>query len=243
MTEAEWLVCTDPTLMLEFLRGEVSDRNLRRKPSDRKLRLFAVACCYRLWPRIKDKNSRRTLETAEKYADGAASYGQLVGAWTSAERRCRKARQERGQAGPFAHAILSATSAAESAASYIPRAVLELAEGAGTEGEEDAGLFLSRVFSGICQIARDSFGPLPFRPVVVPPAVLNWNDGTVPRIAQAIYEDRRMPEGALDAARLAILADALLDAGCDNEELIAHCRNEGAHVRGCWAIDLILGKG
>jgi hypothetical protein len=51
-----------------------------------------------------------------------------------------------------------------------------------------------------------------------------------------------MPAGTLDTARLAILADALLDAGCEKEELIQHCRNDGPHVRGCWALDLILGK-
>jgi hypothetical protein len=65
--------------------------------------------------------------------------------------------------------------------------------------------------------------------------VLTWNDGTVRRLAEAIYEERAF-------GRLPILADALLDAGCDNEELIAHCRSEGPHVRGCWAVDLILGK-
>jgi hypothetical protein len=51
-----------------------------------------------------------------------------------------------------------------------------------------------------------------------------------------------MPEGTLDDARLAILADALLDAGCDNKALIRHCRGGGPHVRGCWVIDLVLGK-
>jgi hypothetical protein len=86
------------------------------------------------------------------------------------------------------------------------------------------------------------FGKL-FRPSPpLPSAVLAWNDGTVRRIAEGIYEDRRMPEGTLDNARLAILADALLDAGCNDEALLAHCRSEGPHVRGCWAVDLILGK-
>jgi hypothetical protein len=61
-------------------------------------------------------------------------------------------------------------------------------------------------------------------------------------MAEAIYEERKMSEGTLDTARLAILADALLDAGCDSEDLIQHCRQPGPHVRGCWAIDLILGK-
>ena len=71
---------------------------------------------------------------------------------------------------------------------------------------------------------------------------VNVDFRTVPRIAQATYEERRMPEGTLDTSRLPILADALLDAGCDDEELIAHCRQPGPHVRRCWAIDLILGK-
>jgi len=80
----------------------------------------------------------------------------------------------------------------------------------------------------------------PFRPTPpLPPAVLAWNDGTVRRIAEGIYEDRKMPEGTLDNSRLLILADALLDAGCEDEALMEHCRSEGPHVRGCWAIDLI----
>ena len=83
----------------------------------------------------------------------------------------------------------------------------------------------------------------PSRPAhCLTPTVLAWNDRTLPRLAQAIYEERQLPEGTLDTARLAILADALLDAGCDNEDLIQHCRSPWPHVRGCWAVDLILGK-
>src|SRR5262249_869911 len=71
---------------------------------------------------------------------------------------------------------------------------------------------------------RDVIGN-PFHPSSpLPRAVLSWNDGTIPRIARGIYDDRKMPEGMLDNARLAILADALLDAGCEDEGLMAHCR-------------------
>jgi hypothetical protein len=85
------------------------------------------------------------------------------------------------------------------------------------------------------ELLRDILGN-PFRPSApLPRFVVGWNDSTVRRIAAGIYEER-----AFD--RLPILADALLDAGCDNEELIAHCRGEGPHVRGRWAVDLILGK-
>jgi hypothetical protein len=93
-----------------------------------------------------------------------------------------------------------------------------------------------------CDLLRDLFGPLPFRPVSHSPTVLALGDGTARRLAEAIYEERTMPAGTLDTARLAILGDALLDAGCDDEELVRQCRTEGPHWRGCWALDLVLGK-
>jgi uncharacterized protein DUF6331 len=63
----------------------------------------------------------------------------------------------------------------------------------------------------------------------------NWRTSTVLALAQGIYDER-----AFD--RLPILADALEDAGCDNEEMLAHCRGAGPHARGCWVVDLVLGK-
>jgi hypothetical protein len=76
----------------------------------------------------------------------------------------------------------------------------------------------------------------PFRPAtIVEQGWVTWHDGAVERLAQEIYTDR-----ALD--RLPILADALEDAGCNNADILAHCRGGGEHVRGCWVVDLILGK-
>jgi hypothetical protein len=86
----------------------------------------------------------------------------------------------------------------------------------------------------IANLVREVFGN-PFRPVKVDPVWLAWQDGMLGKLAQGIYEER-----AFD--RLPILADALLDAGCDNEELIQHCRREGGHIRGCWALDLLAGR-
>jgi hypothetical protein len=71
---------------------------------------------------------------------------------------------------------------------------------------------------------------------------MTHNDGCVLKIAQGIYEERLMPEGTLDTGRLAMLHDALLDAGCADEGLLSHCRAPEPHVLGCWAIDAILGK-
>jgi hypothetical protein len=94
---------------------------------------------------------------------------------------------------------------------------------------------LDAEFGALCGLVRDLFGN-PFRPSPPPPpAVLAWNDGTIPRIAQAIYDKR-----AFD--RLPILADALEEAGCTNQDMLGHCRSGGEHVRGCWAVDLILGR-
>lgn len=91
------------------------------------------------------------------------------------------------------------------------------------------------------EILRDLFGN-PFRPATIDPAILTWHDGTVSCLAQAIYDDRQMPAVTFDPALMNILADALLDAGCENEDIITHCRSDKAHVRGYWLVDLLLGK-
>ena len=83
------------------------------------------------------------------------------------------------------------------------------------------------------QVDRDCDGPgdQPHRVALDP----NWLTSTVVALARGIYEER-----AFD--RLPILADALEDAGCDSADLLAHCRGDGPHVRGCWVIDVLLGK-
>src|SRR6516165_1910818 len=85
MTEAEWLACNDPKPMLEFLRG---------KASDRKLRLFAVACCRRLGPLLKDPRITTALDVAERHADGAATQADLEAALRGAARAQRAQRRK-----------------------------------------------------------------------------------------------------------------------------------------------------
>jgi hypothetical protein len=89
-----------------------------------------------------------------------------------------------------------------------------------------------------CRLLRDILGN-PFRPATVSPA---WQAPQVVALAQAAYDERDMPTGTLDLARLAVLADALEDAGCTDSNILDHLRRPGPHVRGCWAVDLILGK-
>jgi hypothetical protein len=94
-----------------------------------------------------------------------------------------------------------------------------------------------------CGLLRDIFGN-PFRPSPpISPSLRDWNGGLVPRLAQAAYDDRLMPCGHLDQSRFAVLADALLDAGCPPDaEILLHLRGEGPHWRGCHVLDAILGR-
>jgi hypothetical protein len=92
-----------------------------------------------------------------------------------------------------------------------------------------------------CGLLRDIYLH-PSREVHVAPPVLQWNDATVVKLARGTYADRHLPSGLLDNARLAMLADALEEAGCDDAAILDHCRHPGEHVRGCWLVDLLLGK-
>jgi hypothetical protein len=83
----------------------------------------------------------------------------------------------------------------------------------------------------------------PFQPPPsIDPAWLTWKDRIIPRMASAIYEGRALPEGTFDPARLAVLADALEEVGCGDAGLLGHLRAPGPHVRGCFAVDAVLGK-
>jgi len=81
------------------------------------------------------------------------------------------------------------------------------------------------------ELIRDIFSN-PFRPVTFDPA---WQTSTVVALAQQMYESR-------DFSPMPILADALQDAGCANDDILGHCRGEGVHVRGCWVVDLVSAK-
>lgn len=213
MTEAEWLTCIDPAAMLRFLES---------KACERKLRLFAVACCRQIWPFFRSKRLRRAVKVAERYAERKASASEMALA--------ARALRERFDPASNAARWVAADQAAEAASQTMEWASLTIA----LFGKEDHA---PRQGS----ILRCIFGNT-FASGILSPAVLAWNDAIVLRLAQTAYEERYMPEGTLDNVRLAILADALEEAGCTNADILNHCRLPGEHVRGCWVIDLILGK-
>jgi hypothetical protein len=90
---------------------------------------------------------------------------------------------------------------------------------------------VTREHAAQAALVRDVFGN-PFRPVAFH---RSWRTDTAVSLARTMYEER-------DFSAMPILADALQDAGCDNDDTLNHCRGNGPHVRGCWAVDLVLGK-
>jgi hypothetical protein len=204
MTETEWQNVSEPHAMLQFLRD---------KASDRKLRLFAVACSRRIWNLIDDLG-RVAVEAAEGFADGNLGPDEL----RAARLACRGVG---GQASWYTAATnpeIAARNAALSAQAGVANNPLLGAE---------AGELLAQA-----ALVREIFGPQPFRQITVDPT---WLTPTVVQLARTIYDDR-----AFD--RMQALADALHEAGCDNDEILAHCRGPGPHVHGCWALDLIVRK-
>ncbi|HEY7330950.1 MAG TPA: hypothetical protein VH592_25155 [Gemmataceae bacterium] len=225
MTEAEWLSATEPTPMLDFLRG---------KASDRKLRLVAVACCRRIWRSFTDECSRRAIEVAEQFADEKATIEELGKACISARQAVEQVNWDVVRQAACATAWLNISSEISGDSDYnsgIATAMDFAVREVGKGGRVHEAALENK---GQTDLLREIIGN-PFRPVSLDPAWLTWNDGTIPKLAQVIYDER-----AFD--RLPILADALEESSCDNADVLGHCRQPGNHVRGCWVIDLILGK-
>jgi hypothetical protein len=221
MTEAEWLGEDNPEAMLAYL-AEVHAAGgwASASVSDRKLRLFAVACCRRVWDLMPAEQCRHAVVVAEQHADGLADLVEL----RAAESAVRDL-EDRGGWSPTLLAAIwlaywTADRSAWSAAQWIPT------------DDDTQPLRDDHAQAGLL---RDLFGN-PFRPApVVPASCLSWHDGLIPKLAQAIYE-----EWAFD--RLGVLGDALEEAGCADEAILGHCHSGGEHARGCWLVDLVLGK-
>jgi hypothetical protein len=227
-TEASWLQSTTPGSLLVSLKG-------KRMPRQR--RLLAVACCRRVLDLMPDPESRRAVEVAERFGDGAATAEELEAAYLAAQavthRRgdeCQRLTGKEQAAAwnvwrlTYAGQLCAARSGMEEAAVWLLKRARHL--GSGPETREKAEQ---------CALIRDVVGN-PFRPLPdLDPRWLSWGDGAVPKLARAIYDERRWAE-------LPVLADALEEAGCSDGQLLGHCRGGAAHARGCWAVDLILGK-
>jgi hypothetical protein len=238
MTEKEWRASTDPQKMLDRAR-------LSGLASQRKQLLFMAACLRRLWPLLLYKGSREAVEVLERAADQVATDEERAAAARAAESAAEVARKDADNiASPesvSAGAIYAAAAAAWAVHGAFRNADPAFIVCAANLGERGGGVYcLPDVQAAML---RDLFGPLPFRLLPpLAPAWLGWNEGTAGRLAEGVSDDRRLPEGTLDPTSLAVLADALEEAGCDQADLLGHLRGPGPHVRGCWAVDLVLGK-
>jgi hypothetical protein len=229
MTEQEWLTSTHPWGMITFAES-VSGK--------RKLRLLTCAFCRQVLNPFAPRFADRALTAAEAFADGEIDAAML------ARVRERLARAFSGASdaadlgtGYLMHlmdacmwafcrpeqetlAVGKASLAAARAAADVPwPATGELHRGCPAELAAQADL------------GHDIFGN-PFRPVGLASA---WLTADVIALARGMYASR-------DFSAMPILADALQDAGCDDEEILTHCRKPREHVRGCWVVDLLLGK-
>jgi hypothetical protein len=234
MTEQQWLECRNPYLLL-------------RKASDRKLRLFAVACCGRVLQVRDDDQARRAIEASECYADGLIPRQEqrtarlrVDNAISDASRRYHSLADPVGTITLLQAAALTASVdkkrykdwvglVAEYAARLL--AMARLAEKWHTGSQADRNKAEAKETAKLGTLLSDVMGSL-FRPVAIDPA---WQTPQAVALARTAYEERRFDD-------LPLLADALEEAGCSDEAMLAHLRGPGPHVRGCWVVDLVLNK-
>jgi len=220
MDEAAWLTATDPTPMLAFLRNS-------GRAGERKLRLFAVACCRRIDDILTDRG-REAVNAAERFADSLIDRHALHAAWAAVGFPKRDYRRLASSAARAASCSPGYDGTANAAASAIQAVVLN-----SQPAEVDASRLAERAAQAA--LLRDIFGN-PFATTRIDASVLRWNDGCVVRIAAGIYEERAFE-------RMGVLHDALLDAGCNDADVLSHARDGESHARGCWLLDLLLNKG
>ena len=212
MTEAEWLACEDTRAMLMFLAEQRSDR---------KSRLLACAWCREVWYQLANNLCRQAVELSERFADDPSVRDEM---------ECVREAAWQTSTGPRGMSYSGRRGATFDAAFYASivemwhmRIVCE-----STRLLASRPGFPRRQRDFVCDI----FGN-PFRPVAFDPA---WRTTDAVTLARQMYESR-------DFGAMSILADALQDAGCEKEVILNHCREaKQVHVRGCWVVDLVLGK-
>ncbi len=222
MTEQEWRDCTDPQSMLSYLSHRATAGHRRwlgwfsprsHQPGVRKPLLFALACYRTVWHLLAHPGNRDCCQWMEAVERYAEG---LIRA------------EELAPPGWDTTGWDTTTFALSLSGQWSDYALR-----VGVFPSDDEGVARHRRYQA--DVLRDIIGPLPFRPVALNLCWPSWNHGTVPALARRIYDERAFHD-------LPILADALEDAGCTDEDILMHCRQPGEHVRGCWVVDLLLGK-
>jgi hypothetical protein len=223
MDENEWLMSNDPQAMLRWLWQETL-------ASDRKLRLFACACC-RTESKMLVEEGLDAIDVCENYACGLVDEVAVKAARIAAKP---------ANLSPANASFVAQNPEAQKALAAVATLCwgrIDSWRGATQVLEQilDIRPFTKRnqTPKELATILRDLLGPLPFRVVSIAPSCLAWNARTVAKLAESITTERAFEQ-------MPVLADALEDAGCSDATILDYCR-EDVYVRGCYVLDLCLG--
>jgi hypothetical protein len=211
VSETLWFSANEPSLLLCFLKG---------KTTNRKIRLFAVACVRRIWAQVEDNVSRAVVRTVERFADGRKGVADLRAARTVAASLLARAA---GRPAAVAEAVARLTWPHDGDGACDHAALVSYYVHCAAGG--DAG-----EYAGQCALLRDIVGNL-HRPTTSDPP---WAAPAVVALAREMYTSR-------DFDAMPALGDALQASGCDDPDVLGHCRGTGLHARGCAVVDAILG--
>ena len=197
-------------------------------PSARKFRLFMAACFREVWAFIPFPEFRGAIEAGERFADD----GNINAAIAASEAAEERTSSELSPWRELGWALTVLPMADPLAGEYVKEWTVGVKQLESTELNAAFGRTWEQAAALHLQLLRDIVGN-PFRPVAFSP---DWRTDTAVSLARQMYESRVF-------SAMPILADALQDAGCDNEAILAHCRDAGqVHVRGCWVVDLVLDR-
>jgi hypothetical protein len=234
VTEQEWYENWNPEAMLLALGRRPGKRD------QRKFRLYACEC-VRMWENADhcfhlDPYIHKVLAVAEQFANGLANARQM-----GATRGHAKIREKKDRIDFLDGAILALEGDAYRAALWTADLVLADACSMGNSGDEDD--IHERVTQWQAWKLRSIFRGNPFQTQPrIAPEMLAWNEGTVPKLAQTLYDERVSSGGVFDGASLAVLADALEEAGCTDETILTACRQPtDPHNTLFWMVDLLVG--
>jgi hypothetical protein len=225
MTEDDYLSLRRPFGVATLMRG----RKTPLRSSARKVRLFACACCRRVWD-VLEEHSRSAVEAGERAADGLLRVKQLWPFFKTCDAAVRR-RLERGRVTYDPARFAAWPSPWVQAGNACSDAACLLAWSSAVP-ENHRTAVVEAEYRAQCDVLHDLLGN-PFRR---PEAPRPWRPaGAAVRLAETVYDERAF-------ADLPVLADALEDEGCPDADLLRHLREPGQHYRGCWALDLVLGK-
>jgi hypothetical protein len=225
MNQAKWLSGTDPVAMLAYCAGKFgrwttpSFERLVNRYGPRKLGLYGVACCRQLWDRL-DTPARELIESFEAYCDGLISTEEIFGRHT--------ATRSVSLGVPW---LIQATGKLYCIGEDTDMEYWEDLKRALKAVQRDSAQAMFKERIQQAHLLREVFGN-PFRAREAAPG---WRSHTAVALARRAYEER-------DWSMLPVLADALEEAGCQDVELLQHCRRGSDHYRGCWAVDRILNR-